>query len=128
MRISDWSSDVCSSDLNRDSAKPVATWLDPSQTVSQAKKPANTMPAKAPAANPSATLSVLMVTAKPITAATSIMPSEPRLITPDFSLISRPSAASISGRSEERRVGKECVSTCRSRWSQYHEKKKKKEE
>src|SRR3546814_12745688 len=25
-----------------------------------------------------------------------------------------------SGRSEERRVGKECVSTCRSRWSPYH--------
>src|SRR3546814_2413165 len=24
------------------------------------------------------------------------------------------------GRSEERRVGKECVSTCRSRWSTYH--------
>src|SRR3546814_14650166 len=28
-------------------------------------------------------------------------------------------------RSEERRVGKECVSTCRSRWSPYHSKKKK---
>src|SRR3546814_15263854 len=27
-------------------------------------------------------------------------------------------------RSEERRVGKECVSTCTSRWSAYHEKKK----
>src|SRR3546814_14312105 len=27
-------------------------------------------------------------------------------------------------RSEERRVGKECVSTCRSGWSPYHEKKK----
>src|SRR3546814_10977372 len=27
------------------------------------------------------------------------------------------------GRSEERRVGKECVSTCRSRWSPYHSKK-----
>src|SRR3546814_15389304 len=27
-------------------------------------------------------------------------------------------------RSEERRVGKERVSTCRYRWSQYHEKKK----
>src|SRR3546814_19294080 len=27
-------------------------------------------------------------------------------------------------RSEERRVGKECVSTCRSRWSQYRSKKK----
>src|SRR3546814_18558278 len=24
------------------------------------------------------------------------------------------------GRSEERRVGQECVSTCRSRWSPYH--------
>src|SRR3546814_19507864 len=27
-------------------------------------------------------------------------------------------------RSEERRVGKECVSTCRSRWYPYHDKKK----
>src|SRR3546814_4564005 len=27
---------------------------------------------------------------------------------------------SDTDRSEERRVGKECVSTCRSRWSQYH--------
>src|SRR3546814_20530054 len=27
-------------------------------------------------------------------------------------------------RSEERRVGKECVSTCSSRWSPYHSKKK----
>src|SRR3546814_5218856 len=26
----------------------------------------------------------------------------------------------MTGRSEERRVGKECVSTCRSRWSPYH--------
>src|SRR3546814_7140858 len=32
----------------------------------------------------------------------------------DFVLIHAPS------RSEERRVGKECVSTCRSRWSPYH--------
>src|SRR3546814_11257852 len=29
----------------------------------------------------------------------------------------------IGDRSEERRVGKECVSTCRSRWSPYHYKK-----
>src|SRR3546814_7705733 len=28
--------------------------------------------------------------------------------------------AIIAGRSEERRVGKECVSTCRSRWWPYH--------
>src|SRR3546814_8782855 len=29
-------------------------------------------------------------------------------------------AANPAKRSEERRVGKECVSTCRSRWSTYH--------
>src|SRR3546814_3822682 len=28
--------------------------------------------------------------------------------------------AAAESRSEERRVGKECVSTCRSRWSPYH--------
>src|SRR3546814_14155739 len=31
---------------------------------------------------------------------------------------------SEAGRSDERRVGQECVSTCRSRWSPYHSKKK----
>src|SRR3546814_15751829 len=31
-----------------------------------------------------------------------------------------PLAIVFFGRSEERRVGKECVSTCRSRWSPYH--------
>src|SRR3546814_9661533 len=29
-------------------------------------------------------------------------------------------ARALTERSEERRVGKECVSTCRSRWSPYH--------
>src|SRR3546814_12237103 len=38
--------------------------------------------------------------------------------------LSRLSEPSSATRSEERRVGKECVSTCRSRWSQYHSKKK----
>src|SRR3546814_12142225 len=28
--------------------------------------------------------------------------------------------AQLTARSEERRVGKDCVSTCRSRWSPYH--------
>src|SRR3546814_15617348 len=36
-------------------------------------------------------------------------------------LASMPCASQASHeRSEERRVGKECVSTCRSRWSPYH--------
>src|SRR3546814_21149991 len=34
--------------------------------------------------------------------------------------IPRVFAAKPVARSEERRVGKECVSTCRSRWSPYH--------
>src|SRR3546814_3886212 len=34
-----------------------------------------------------------------------------------------PDAPAIHRRSEERRVGKECVSTCGSRWSPYHKKK-----
>src|SRR3546814_12032842 len=33
---------------------------------------------------------------------------------------SESTARMVTGRSEERRVGKECVSTCRSRWSPYH--------
>src|SRR3546814_12589226 len=33
----------------------------------------------------------------------------------------------FDARSEERRVGKECVSTCRSRWSPSHSKKKQRE-
>src|SRR3546814_12560290 len=32
----------------------------------------------------------------------------------------------VSSRTDERSVGKECVRTCRSRWSPYHEKKKQK--
>src|SRR3546814_180192 len=35
-------------------------------------------------------------------------------------LVSDAGTPLISDRSEERRVGKECVSTCRSRWSPYH--------
>src|SRR3546814_15214796 len=31
-----------------------------------------------------------------------------------------PDGSVTTPRSEERRVGKECVSTCRSRWSPYH--------
>src|SRR3546814_21024643 len=35
-------------------------------------------------------------------------------------LVGRQPYRHIADRSEERRVGKECVSTCRSRWSPYH--------
>src|SRR3546814_20429820 len=42
-------------------------------------------------------------------------------------LVSGIDSASTLNRSEERRVGKECVSTCRSRWSPYHYKTKRSE-
>src|SRR3546814_12126198 len=40
--------------------------------------------------------------------------------------IGAPRPRCVLPRSEERRVGKECVSTWRSRWSRYHQKKKSK--
>src|SRR3546814_6670526 len=44
----------------------------------------------------------------------------PRLSAVPTVPVSQPSIAGDMPRSEERRVGKECVSTCRSRWSPYH--------
>src|SRR3546814_2616988 len=45
--------------------------------------------------------------------------SRPPFLTSYHTKIVR-AAPPSAGRSEERRVGKECVSTCRSRWSPYH--------
>src|SRR3546814_4198002 len=49
----------------------------------------------------------------------------PELVTASRQLLAQyESTSQLRGhRSEERRVGKECVSTCRSRWSPYHSKK-----
>src|SRR3546814_9400430 len=74
MRISDWSSDVCSSDLG---CQLIETIL-------------------VRAARFRAPESADFIDRRPMV-----------VIVPDR-------------RSEERRVGKECVSTCRSRWSPYH--------
>src|SRR3546814_12375411 len=41
-------------------------------------------------------------------------------VTPAFAWLSAQAVHFGFSRSEERRVGKECVSTCRSRWSPYH--------
>src|SRR3546814_4384352 len=89
MRISDWSSDVCSSDL-------LYHWrADPYEVDIVAEAPGRILALfeiKASAA----------ITAR------------------DFKNIEWFWANQAKGRSEERRVGKECVSTCRSRWSPYH--------
>src|SRR3546814_12076786 len=54
------------------------------------------------------------------------LPREPAAVPPTAADVEIPrgdpnlrSAVEVEGRSEERRAGKECVSTCRSRWSPY---------
>src|SRR3546814_10616796 len=90
MRISDWSSDVCSSDL-------WAISLDGS-----------------PAIIGSIRLAILQ---RAISQGSK--PNTESYKRAQFGL--RPYAVPARGkRSEARRVGKECVSTCRSRWSPYH--------
>src|SRR3546814_4604393 len=77
MRISDWSSDVCSSDLARDAAGG-------RRVRHQDHVPAGQRDERGQGG---ALVAALLL---------------------------------VHLRSEERRVGKECVSTCRSRWSPYH--------
>src|SRR3546814_10841371 len=79
MRISDWSSDVCSSDLHISGRlSDPALFDDYSRQVCER-------------------------TGYDVSNAAQLQRCRSNL-----------------GRSEERRVGKECVSTCRSRWSPYH--------
>src|SRR3546814_14920357 len=103
MRISDWSSDVCSSDLLR-AASPSGDLATISRNGTFFILPngqgRNWMK-------------------RPASGAMTSSPSSDRTLIPQ-----QRSRISQSRRSEERRVGKECVSTCRSRWSPYHEKKK----
>src|SRR3546814_5804635 len=78
MRISDWSSDVCSSDL-----------VDELRTVGNAARVEDLFAPRAGRGEGDV-------------------------------LGDRSVEEKVVLRSEERRVGKECVSTCRSRWSPYH--------
>src|SRR3546814_2646018 len=85
MRISDWSSDVCSSDLDDPAFIRAAT--TPKRGIGQA------------------TLQVLGQYAAQR----------------EVSLLAAVAESGLESlRSEERRVGKECVSTCRARWSPSH--------
>src|SRR3546814_19678959 len=98
MRISDWSSDVCSSDLRCDARqfRHGALFRSPALYSSIGEK--------SPAAGTISFFSPFMSTLS----SEACMQAQGTEGGPD------------SGRSEERRVGKECVSTCRSRWSPYH--------
>src|SRR3546814_16638889 len=102
MRISDWSSDVCSSDL----AAPVAEPRD--HVVDRFHE---SVPVAGSVAGPAGIRHQHLAPS---------LPSAGSMCFADGGSFVKP-----FGRSEERRGGKECVSTCRYRWAQYHEKKKK---
>src|SRR3546814_16027626 len=92
MRISDWSSDVCSSDLTLFAA-PLSLYSGKARAYLDWKG-----------------VDYEEVLSTPDVYRDVILPNVGRPVIPVL-------------RSEERRVGKECVSTCRSRWSPYHYKK-----
>src|SRR3546814_2309457 len=91
MRISDWSSDVCSSDLDRASEKLIVGEL-------RKRFPDHAIVAEEGGGNAGSS---------------------------SYRWLIDPLDGTTNFRSEERRVGKECVSTCRSRWPPYHYKKNK---
>src|SRR3546814_15056398 len=103
MRISDWSSDVCSSDL---SFVGYAVEKRVAKDPSRFGKGAIEGIASPESANNAA-------------AQTAFIPTL-TLGIPGSSVMAVMMGALLIHRSEERRVGKECVSTCRSRWSPYH--------
>src|SRR3546814_4274541 len=91
MRISDWSSDVCSSDLS-------------------------CFPAGAPPSRRHPGRRVVVWVRSPVGPSGRRCRDLGTLHPHDIFV----DALSDADRSEERRVGKVCVSTCRSRWSPYH--------
>src|SRR3546814_18148989 len=114
MRISDWGSDVCSSDL-----PPITlpSWLAPAAPVAQVQAIAPVVVATGPveaAVAPSSmlTLELALIIALAIWLGGACVFLFQR--SRHYHLLRRDLL-----RSEERRVGKEGVSTCRSRWSRY---------
>src|SRR3546814_20748940 len=97
MRISDWSSDVCSSDLLARYEEVAATFPDKKVVITEVGWPSD---------------------------GPQIGMAEPSRVNQAWFLRTFLNFAEDHGldyyRSEESRVGKECVSTCKSGWSPYH--------
>src|SRR3546814_13759467 len=102
MRISDWSSDVCSSDLQQNLLIEVANHLGYApESIAVSLKTRKQV-----------TLRGVIENGQKIVKCTRQKVTEQQQLSQESQQQRR--------RSEERRVGKECVSTCRSRWSPYH--------
>src|SRR3546814_13145127 len=102
MRISDWSSDVCSSDL----VGPAFAGVLIAAFGVGVCFAINTVTFLAVLAG------LLMMRRE------ELVPLDPSAKPP--TMMKAIGEGFAWARSEERRVGKECVSTCRSRWSPYH--------
>src|SRR3546814_13168401 len=97
MRISDWSSDVCSSDLLQMNPHALGSVTATLRLVGEALHVHLTVETRAAFRQLSDDSSGML-----------------------DALRAQGFSVDQVSRSEERRVGKECVSTCRSRWSPYH--------
>src|SRR3546814_20245860 len=107
MRISDWSSDVCSSDLSRDYEAPKFGSVPGPPALADDRRP--------PRSRDRPTYSSGFPEHPfPIGSHVPSMAAKLPPHSPDWRRT----------RSEERRVGNACVSPCNSRWSPFHDKKK----
>src|SRR3546814_16153104 len=97
MRISDWSSDVCSSDLTDDAPTVHVRYTDLDLSQPDGMK-------------------VLRHRVAMVVNTICPMPVGGSMDDMMVNMRCRKHAIKGANRSEERRVGKECVSTCRSRW------------
>src|SRR3546814_18263741 len=97
MRISDWSSDVCSSDLIQMVFQDPQASLNPRHRIGR-------------------------IVGEPLKALYPELGREERRarVLEMLEQVGLSAGDAVRHRSEERRVGKECVSPCRSRWSPYH--------
>src|SRR3546814_14456462 len=137
MRISDWSSDVCSSDRQLGDVLQVAQQVrrhgcvhgrpdegarggEPSAEEDVRRRPAQCRPAQG-----STLKKMVRPSLRREMARTAVEGGRTCIRHACQTFEVSETCYRYQARSEERRVGKECVSTCRSRWSPYHKKKKK---
>src|SRR3546814_17408148 len=112
MRISDWSSDVCSSDLAHDELRldRLSRHRTKYRTLSEREKHLDPTMSDQPAR------AVKYETVDIRAFLQDLAGPHHKKIGP---AIGCTGGFELDARSEERRVGQECVSTCRYRWSQY---------
>src|SRR3546814_17270179 len=114
MRISDWSSDVCSSDLVILANPPFKGSLDEEDVHRTLTATVKTK--KTELLFVALILRMLKLGGRSAT----VVPDGVLFGSSKAHLSLRKKLVDENQRSEERRVGKECVSPCRSRWSPYH--------